>query len=135
MLVLTCEQEKLGVYAVLPIVVLNLGMILAIGTYFALVATQPALVAGFSLGQLSFALSIFICIVEWVFAITLIWRLKRTGIRNLLASNASLWKFRWLPALAVFVALNFIFAGYVVFVAWTNGSWYALRVWTRGRKS
>jgi membrane protease YdiL (CAAX protease family) len=118
------RKEKLWVYSILPIIILNLGMIFAIVTYFALTATQPILVAGFSLGQLSFGLSIFICIVEWTFASLLIIQIHWACVSNLIAPRTSLWKFRWLPALTVFVALNVIFAGYVVFVAWSNGSWY-----------
>jgi membrane protease YdiL (CAAX protease family) len=120
------RQEKLWVYAVLPIIVINLGMIFAIVSYFALAATQPTLVAGLSLGQLSFGLSLFICIVEWIFGILLLRRLKLTGTGDLVAPSAAFWKFRRLPALAVFVALNIIFAAYVVFVAWANGSWYRI---------
>lgn len=120
------RRERLWVYSVLPIIILNLGMMLAIGTYFALAATQPMLVAGFSQGQLSFALSVFICIVEWSFAILLIRQLKWTGIRELIASTASLWKFRRWPALGVFVVLNAIFSAYIAFTLWTNGSWYRI---------
>lgn len=101
-------------------------MMLVIGTYFALAATQPTLVARFSQGQLSFALSMFICIVEWSFAGALIRRLKRTGIINLIAPNGSLWKFRWLPALIVFIILNAIFAAYIAFTIWTQDSWYRI---------
>lgn len=119
-------KEKLWVYSVLPIIILNLGILLAIVTYFALAATQPTVVAGFSQGQLSFGLSIFICIVEWTFTGLLIRQIHWTGVRDLIAPRTALWKFRGLPALAVFVALNAIFAGYVVFVAWANGSWYRI---------
>ena len=128
------RQEKLWVYSVLPIIILNFGMMLGIGTYFALAATQSTLVAGFSQGQLSFALSIFICIVEWIFAGALIRRLKRTGIRNLIAPNTSLWNIRWLSTLIVFIVLNAIFATYIVYTIWTQGSWYRiadLAVWQK----
>ncbi|MBI5029780.1 MAG: CPBP family intramembrane metalloprotease [Chloroflexi bacterium] len=120
------QQGKLWGYSVLPIFVINLGMMLAIGAYFALATTQPALVAGFDQGQLSFALSMFICIVEWAFAVSLIRRLNLMGIRTLIAASASLWKFQWLPALIVFVVLNAIFAAYIVFTIWTQGSWYRI---------
>ena len=120
------RHEKLWVFAVLPIAVINLGMMFSIGTYFALAATQPALVAGFGQGQLSFALSMFICIVEWSFAGALIRRIGWTGARNLVSPNSSLWKFRRLSALLVFIVLNGIFAAYIAFTIWTQGSWYRI---------
>ena len=120
------QRERLWIYSNLPIIIINLGILLAIVTYFALAATQPTLVAGFSQGQLSFGLSIFICIVEWIFGISILRRLKLTGTRDLVSPGTAFWKFRWLPALAVFVALNIIFAGYVALIIWANGSWYRI---------
>ncbi len=128
------RQEKLWVYSVLPIIILNLGILLVVVTYFAIAATQPTMIAGFGQGQLSFALSLFVCIVEWSFAGLLIRRIGWAGVRNLIAPRASLWRFRWLPALIVFAALNLLFAGYVGWVAWTNGTWYrieGLDVWQK----
>ncbi len=120
------QRQRLWVYAVLPPVVLNLGMLLGIGAYFALAATQPSVVAGFNQGQLSFTLSLFICIVEWTFAGLLVGQIGTVGMGRLIARDGPFWRFGGRPALAVFVVLNAIFAAYVVFTIWVNGSWYRI---------
>lgn len=120
------REEKLWVYAVLPVVVLNLGLLLAIVAYFGLAATQPALLAGFGQAQLSFVLSVFICIVEWNFSISLVRRLGWAGARMLVAQAKSVWEFKRTPAPLIFIILNGIFAAYVAYVIVANGPWYCI---------
>lgn len=120
------RRDRLWVFAILPAVVLNMGLILASGAYFALAAMRPEWVAGVSLGQFSFGLSLFICVAEWGFASLLIRQLGLTGTRELIAPKASFWRFCRLPALIVFVVLNAIFAAYVAFTIWAIGSWYRI---------
>jgi len=125
------RREKLWVYSILPIIVLNLGAMFIFGAYYAVAATRPEWVAGFGQGQLSFVLFVFVSIVEWILAASVIFRLKLTGTRYLIAPGPAL-LFRRLPALFVFAALNTIFIAYVLFVSWVYGSWHrieGLAIW------
>ena len=125
------QLEKLWVYSILPIIVLNLGAMCIFGAYYAVAAMRPEWVVGLSQGQLSFVLFVFVSIVEWILAALVIFRLKLTGTRELIASGPAL-KFRRLPALVVFAALNAIFVAYVLFVSAVYGRWHrieGLAVW------
>ncbi|MBI5035381.1 MAG: hypothetical protein HZB51_33045 [Chloroflexi bacterium] len=58
------RQEKLWVYSALPIIVLNLGILVAVVSYSALAALQLMLVARFSQELLSVAMNMLVCIDE-----------------------------------------------------------------------
>lgn len=129
------EQDRLWVYVILPIVVLFLAGVVAYGTYYTLAAVQPDLVAGVPLGQVTFVLYIFIAIVEWVLAISVIRRLSRAGDSpmDLVAPHADPLAFRWLPAVSVFLGLNAIMVVFMAILGAFAGFPYyeGLRVWQR----
>lgn len=116
----TSKQDHLWVYAVLPVVIINLVSCGIFGAYGFLQATQAERAAQIPLGQLSFGLSAFIFILEWVLAVSIILAFKRqhTPLRTLIAPEGKLLGFRWGPGLLVFVAFNVLWVAY----------FYALRV-------
>jgi membrane protease YdiL (CAAX protease family) len=132
---LSNRQDKLWVYTVLPIVVLFLGGIFAYGTYYALATVQPELVASIPLGQVTFGLYIFIAVVEWVLALSVIRKLRGAGgsAMDLIAPQGNPWRFRRLPAVLVFVGLNAIMALFMaVLSAFAGFPYYeGLRLWQR----
>jgi membrane protease YdiL (CAAX protease family) len=92
-----------------------LGALLIFGVIY---ATRPptspqALASDF--GQTQFVLSVFILIVEWVFALLLIRRYRRSclSLRLLFSRTTDLLGFRWKPAILLFVAFNALFILYV----------------------
>ncbi len=129
------EQDRLWVYVILPIVVLFLAGVVAYGTYYTLAAVQPDLVAGVPLGQVTFVLYIFIAIVEWGLAISVIRRLSRAGDppMDLVAPHGDPLAFRWLPAVSVFLGLNAIMVVFMAILGAFAGFPYyeGLRVWQR----
>jgi membrane protease YdiL (CAAX protease family) len=113
---LSTEEDRLRPYIVLPIVVLLGTGILTYGIYYTLAAVRPEVVGGLPPGQVTFGLYVLIAVVEWVLAISIIRRLRRSGsaAMDLIAPQGGPWGFRWLPAVLVFLGLN---ALWVVFMA------------------
>lgn len=115
---LSARQDKLWAYMILPIVVLLGGGILTCGTYYALAAVQPDLVASIPQGQVTFGLYVFIQVVEWAFAISVIRQVRRGGgsAMDLIAPQGDPWRWRWLPAVLVFVGFNGLMAVFISIV-------------------
>lgn len=117
---LTTRQDKSWAYMILPVVVLFLGSGAVYATYFALASAQPSLAAAVPLGQVTFAIYTFIAVIEWILAFTVIRKLRRASgsAMDLIAPCGDPWRFRWLPAILVFLTLNGIF---VVFMGILSG--------------
>ena len=129
------ERGDLWRFAVLPIVVLNLGGIAIFGAYYGLASQQPDAATKLSSGQVMAFLYVFIAVVEWSFALALIHKLRAAGIGvgQLVAPAGNAWRFRVGPALVLFLAFNAVFALYVA-AARATGSWPAasdLVLWQR----
>jgi len=126
------RRDRLWVYAVLPVVILNLAGCIIFGAYYGLAAQQPELVADIGEGQVFFALYLFINLVEWVFAVSILLKLRRAGVSvlSLIAPHGAPWRFKWVPAVLVFVAFNALFAVYVAVYACLLGGWPAFEDWT-----
>jgi membrane protease YdiL (CAAX protease family) len=114
------KSERLNVwpYVILPPIVLNLGALLIFGAIYAtrLPTSPEAFESDF--GQTQFILSVFIFVVEWLFALILIRRYRRSGlsIRVLFSRTTSLLEFSWKPAILLFVAFNALFILYVIYL-------------------
>jgi predicted Co/Zn/Cd cation transporter (cation efflux family) len=106
------RRERLWIYAVLPAVILNLTGCIIFGAYYGLAAQQPELVADIGQGQVFFALYVFINLVEWAFAASILLKLRRAGVSvlSLIAADGTPWRFKWAPAVLVFIAFNVLFA-------------------------
>lgn len=131
----SAKQERLWVYAILSPVILNVVGLAVFGTYYGLTAQRPELVAGVSPGQLAFVVYVFLFMVEWTFAISILLKLKRAGtsVSNLIAPQDGLRKFRPVPAVLVFAMLNATFGLYMARL-WVSGglqSYEDLEIWQR----
>jgi membrane protease YdiL (CAAX protease family) len=105
-------------YLILPPVILNAGALLLFGAIYATRApTSPEAFAS-DFGQTQFVLSVFIFVVEWLLALVLIRRYRRSGlsIRVLLSRTENVLGFRWGPAILLFVAFNALFLLYVIYL-------------------
>jgi membrane protease YdiL (CAAX protease family) len=107
---LTTDQDRLWVYATVPIVVFLVAGTLAYGTYFALAAVRPEVTAALPGGQVTFGLYLLIAVVEWSLAASIILRLRRAGgsAIDLIVSRGDPARFKWLPAALMFVGTNAI---------------------------
>jgi len=132
---LSIKQDRLWVYIVVPIVILFLGGTLTYGTYYALAAVRPELVAGILLGQITFGIYALIGVVEWVLAISIIRKLRRAGgsVMDLIAPHGDPWRFGWLPAVLAFVCFNALMAIFMTILrAFEGVSIYeGLHLWQR----
>jgi membrane protease YdiL (CAAX protease family) len=125
------RQEPLWPFTVLPAVILNLGAVLLFAGYYGLRSQRPELgLPGEA--QLFFSLYAFIATVEWLCFGGLFFRLKRLGITwcSLLAVDERPFWFRPLPALALLLAFNGIFAFYIYLVNAFYGGWPQYADWT-----
>ena len=130
------HPNPLWIYTVLPVVILNVGAIVLFGGYYGLRATQPELVANIQPDQVQFLVYVFIFIVEWIFAILLLKQQASKGITlvSLIAPDCQIWKFKWLPTLALFVIFNLLFIIYIPLISLIYGQWPRLDnllIWQR----
>jgi membrane protease YdiL (CAAX protease family) len=130
------HSTPLWVYTVLPAVILNICAILLFGGYYGLQATQPELVANIQPDQVQFLVYIFVFSVEWVFSILLLKKQASKGITltSLIAPDGQIWKFKWLPALTLFLVFNLVFIIYIPLVTLIYGQWPRLDnllIWER----
>ncbi|WP_448337508.1 CPBP family intramembrane glutamic endopeptidase [Chloroflexus aurantiacus] len=115
-------MKKVWFYIIWPPIVLNLGGLLVVAAIYAYkYASSSTPTAGtiqVSSGQIQFALSTFFFLAEWVFAGLLIYdyRKSNASIRPLFSRTANLLKFRWLPAILLFVLFNAVFIGYMLYL-------------------
>lgn len=130
-------KDKLWVYLVLPPLVLNFGALLTYGAYYALVYTRPELVAGIHLGFVRLAMDVLIILVEWIFALVILLRLRKAGIPliQFIAEKGSDRRLRLLPTLLLFLIWNILFAVYLVVLSKLNPSvwesYQGLPLWVR----
>ncbi len=110
------KRDGLWIYTILTVIVFLLVGIISYGAYYAVAAVRPEMVAGVSLAQISFWVSVFIIAAEWVLVATIVRRLRTTGIPllSLIAPRGDPWRFHLLPTAAVFVILNLITAFFIV---------------------
>lgn len=114
------KRGDLWRYALLPIIVLNLGSFAIFGVYYGLASQDPALTSRLGLGQVTVNLYLFVALVEWLFALALVRKAHSAGLglQRLINPAAS----RRAPAAVLFVAFNAVFAVYVA-AARASGGW------------
>jgi len=122
------HPRPLWIYSVLPAVILNIGAILIFGSYYALLATQPGLVASIRPTQVQFLAYVFVFIVEWIFAIMLLRQRAAEGktLAEMIAPDGKNFGFKRLPALGLFVIFNILFILYIPLVTALYGRWPSL---------
>jgi membrane protease YdiL (CAAX protease family) len=132
----TPTRGSIWLFGILPPLILNLGAILIFGSYYALLAINPAAVQGMTQAQVQFLTYMFIFLVEWAFTLLLITRMARRGVRlqQLLAPSGRLLGFRELPAIAIFLFVNAALAIYFLAATRIYGQWPRLdelQTWQR----
>lgn len=107
--------DNLWLYLILPPVILNVTSLILYGGYYALYYTQPEAVAGASPSHILYITFLLIFIVEWSFTISILRKRKKSGksIISLIAPGSHPWRFRWGPAILIFITLNALFAVYL----------------------
>src|SRR5215469_1687197 len=98
------RKQRLWVYAILPVLVLNVGGFLIYGVYYAMAAVQPRLVAHIPPGQLTFAAYLLTAAVVWSLAYSIIRtaRHHKTPLMILVAPQG-LRTLKWGPAVGIFL--------------------------------
>jgi len=116
------------IYAVLLPVILNVAGLLVFGVAYASAAIRQQTLSVTQQEQMLFALYVIVFVVEVVAAAGLIADRKRRGISlaALVSPLGPPWRFRWMPALLVFVGLNGLFAAYVLITVVLRGAWPSL---------
>ena len=116
------ERKNVWPYIVWPPIILNIGSILLIGAMYAfkyVTSTPPSPEnLQISSSQIQFALSILIFLVEWLFALLLLFKYRKAkeSIRSLFSSNGNPMQFRWGPTILLFISANALFAGYIFYL-------------------
>ena len=114
------KSERLNVwpYLIFPPIVLNLGALLIFGAIYATRPPTSSQAFESDFGRTQLLLSAFVVVVEWLFALVLIRRYRRSAlsIRVLFSRTTSLLEFRWRPAILLFVAFNALFSLYVIYL-------------------
>ena len=110
------SQDRIWVYLILPPVILNIASLLLYAGYYALYYTQPERIAGISPSHILYISFLLVVIVEWIFTISILLKLKKSGtsIMKLIAPRGYPLRFRRGPAILFFLLLNGIFAVYLV---------------------
>jgi membrane protease YdiL (CAAX protease family) len=117
------ENRNVWPYVIWPPVILNIGAILLIGGMYAFRYAASAgstfAVVEIGYGQIQFALSILIIIVEWFFALLLIIRYNKSGasIWGLFSRDGRIFRFRWGPAILLFIAVNAVWIIYILYLS------------------
>lgn len=104
----TAKRDHLWVYTILAPILIGMGSAGVYFVYYAMQAVQPERVAGITSGQLDTWISLYILLVRWVLAISIVLELRKAGgsITELIAPQGQPWQFRWRPTLVMFVVLN-----------------------------
>jgi len=116
------ERKNVWPYIVWPPIILNIGSILLIGAMYALkyISSSPQSLEKLQISssQIQFALSILIFLVEWLFALLLLFKYRKAkeSVRSLFSSTGNPMQFRWGPAILLFISVNALFAGYIFYL-------------------
>ena len=114
------EVKTVWPFILIPPIVLNAGSLLLIGGMYviryAIAAPRSPGEIQISLSQIQFAMSILIFFVEWLFALILYFRYRRSNdsIRSLFSAKGDSLRFRWGPAILLFITLNGFFIIYIL---------------------
>jgi membrane protease YdiL (CAAX protease family) len=108
------QQDNLWVYTILPVVLLGVVGMLVYGAYYGLQATRPELVAGIAQGQLELWMSVYFVLVRWLLAFSVIRKLGWATTTEMIAPRGNPWRFRPLPAVLVFLAMNALTAVFLL---------------------
>ena len=116
------ERKNVWPYVVWPPIVMNVGSVLLIAAMYAFkYATSTTPIPGtiqIGFGQIQFALSVLIFLVEWLFALLLLYKYRKSNesVRSLFSRTGNPLKFRWGPTILLFILANGIFIGYVLYL-------------------
>jgi membrane protease YdiL (CAAX protease family) len=129
------RDQKLWIYTVLPAVILNIGSLIIYGGYYSLKYMQPDTVAKIPQSSVTLTTYLLIFITEWLFALLLIFWLKRNNLsaRSLILPDNRKKPFRWGPALIMGISINLLFLVYFLIARMLYGdygaSYRGLPIW------
>lgn len=118
-------SRKVWSYILWPVVILNTIPVCLFGAVFALAYQRGETAQNIDLTQPLFWLYTAIFLINWLLAVFVIQKYRREGrsIRSLIAADGNVFKFKWKPALAVFVVFNGIWVIYLLAYEWLAGGW------------
>lgn len=114
--------KRIWTYILLPVVILNAIPVCLFTMVFALAYAQNGTAEDVDTSQALFWLYIAIFIVNWGLAIFVFGKMGN-AVHTLIAVDGSPFRFHWKPALVIFLALNGIWAIYILLYACVAGHW------------
>jgi len=115
-------SRRIWTYILLPVLLLNTIPVCLFGAVFALAYAQNGAAENVDTSQTLLWLYVAIFIVNWGLAI-FVFRKTGNAVYNLIAADGLPFRFHWKPALLMFLALNSIWAIYILLYAWIAGQW------------
>lgn len=117
--------KKVWAYILWPVIILNTIPVCLFGAVFAPAYRRNGDTQNVDLTQPLFWLYLAIFIINWLLAVFVLQKYKREGrsVRKLFAADGEIFRFRWKPALALFVVFNGIWMIYYLAYEWLASGW------------
>jgi len=115
-------SKKIWMYIWLPILILNTVPVCIFGVVFASTFAQGGGAKNVDTGQALFWLYVAIFLINWGMAI-FVFQKMGSAVGTLIAPDGLPFRFHWKPALLMFLALNGIWAIYILLYTWVAGQW------------
>ena len=117
--------RKIWLYILWPVMIFNTIPVCLFGTVFAIAHGRSGDPRDIDLIQPLFWLYFAVFIINWLLAIFVFQKYRSEGkpVRGLFAGNGETLRFRWKPALAMFVLFNGIWVIYLLAYEWLAGRW------------
>jgi len=117
--------RKIWFYILWPVFIFNTIPVCLFGTVFAIAYGRSGDPQDIDLTQPLFWLYFAVFIINWLLALFVFQKYGSAGksVRRLFAADGEIFRFRWKPALAMFVLFNGIWVIYLLAYEWLAGGW------------
>lgn len=117
--------RRIWIYLFWPVIFFNTIPVCLFGTVFAIAYGRGGDPQDIDLTQPLFRLYLAVFILNWLLAIFVFQKYGSEGkpVRRLFAADGKIFRFRWKPALAMFVLFNGIWMIYLLAYEWLAGGW------------